>query len=157
MKMLENELGLDLMNTCLRQLVKERVGKVTDWSDIEKSFSATAGRPLSWFFDQWVRGSEFPAVAMDRHFVENGPNGGFNTNLIFSQKGTTLPFRLKFEVVMDMPDGAKRFPITMTKRQEQFDLPTPQKPSRITVNTFGWTLADGPPPVTPDGTNLARR
>src|SRR5207247_2437257 len=141
----------------LRQLVKERVGKVTDWSDIEKSFGATAGRPLSWFFDQWVRGSEFPTIAMDRSFVETGPSGGFNTNLVFSQRGTPMPFRLKFEVVLDMPDGPKRFPITMTKRQEQFDLSTPQRPTRITINTFGWTLADGPPPVTPNGTNLARR
>src|SRR6185503_2640073 len=42
-KMLENELGMDMMNQCLRRLILDRQGKSTEWSDIEKSFSTTAG------------------------------------------------------------------------------------------------------------------
>ncbi len=144
MKMLENELGLDLMNRCLREFVKRQSGKATEWSDLETVFSDVAGRPLGWFFDQWVRSAIFPGVRYAGTWVEPGPRTGFNTSVRFLQTGTVMPYRLRFEVVLTTPSGEKRFPILLTETMQQYNFATDERPVRIEVDPMGWTLADVP-------------
>lgn len=147
MKMLENEIGLEVMNKCLRALAQERIGKVTNWSDIETLFSKHSGTDLSWFFSQWVRGKTFPAISIARALGEAGPRGGWNLNVIMDQTGTPSPFRLRYEFIVQTADGEERFPVAMTQRRQTFDYPLKSKPLRLTVNVFGWSLIEAPSPV----------
>jgi len=147
MKMLENEIGLETMNACLRALVEKRFGKTTEWNDIEKIFNATANRSLTWFFDQWIRSSTFPTVTIERLYVETGPEGGFNTSVRFQQSGTAKPFRLRFVVVLSVGVEQKRFPVVMTQSAQQYNLETPWRPEKLSVDPMGWTLAEVPEPV----------
>jgi hypothetical protein len=156
-KMLENELGTDQLNLCLRRLIIDRQGKSTEWSDIERSFSATAGRPLSWFFDQWVRGKSFPTISIARAFGEPGPRGGFNTHVDFLQTGTQGPFKLKFEVIVVAEGGERRQIVSMDSQTGSCDIETPTRPIRVMINALGWTLSDVPAPYQVNVQDLAVR
>ena len=144
MKMLENEIGLDNMIKCLKTLVQERQGKSTEWIDIEQVFNKTYGESLSWFFDQWVRKSQFPKINIERLFVENAPVSGFNTSVRFSQSFRENPYRLRFEVILTTTSGEYKFPIVMTSSSQQFNFETPERPIKISFNPIGYTLAEMP-------------
>nr|MBA3725623.1 hypothetical protein [Armatimonadota bacterium] len=147
MKMLENELGLETMNRCLRELAVSRKGRMTEWSDIDRSFTNSSKRKLDWFFAQWVRGSIFPEVSFVRTFAEKAPREGHETTITLAQTGTAAPFRLRLVVIIETDAGEKKFPVEMIGKEQEFWFPTPGKPRRISIDTFGWTLASGPLPV----------
>lgn len=145
MKMLENEIGEKSMIECLKSLIDTNRGKTIEWSDVESSFKKK--QDLGWFFDQWVRNSVFPTVSVEMQFVEPGPLSGFNTSIRFVQTGTSQPYRLRFEVILTTPDGNIAFPTYMTLASEQFNFMSPEKPTKVSVNPIGWTLANVPAEV----------
>jgi len=140
MKMLENEIGEAAMTKTLNDLVRLRRGKKTEWTDIAKMFN----KP--WFFDQWVFGNDFPKLAVTRAFTEPGPRGGFVTTIDIAQSGTSKPFKLKVAVVLTGSAGERSQVVELTNATQTYYLESNARPSRVTLDAFGLTLADVPPP-----------
>ena len=145
LKMLESEIGEKAMMDGLKSLLDTYKGRAIEWNEIESIFKQKNN--VGWFFDQWVRNSKFPTIAIQKQILEPGSRGGFNTSVRFSQSGTERPYRLRFEVILTTPKGKQTFPITMTQQVEQFNLETQEKPTKLAVNPIGFTLADVPPEV----------
>jgi aminopeptidase N len=140
MKMLENEIGETAMTERLSDVVRQRRGKKTEWSDIAAIYK------LDWFFDQWVYGKRFPNLEITRAFTEAGPRGGFVTTIDIAQSGTPMPFRIKVSVVLTSGSGEKRQVVDLSKSSHTFYLESASRPSRVTLDPFGYTLASVPPP-----------
>lgn len=143
-KMLENEVGLDSMNAALRSFIESRKGQASEWHHIEHAFERSTGKELSWFFDQWVRGSTFPIVGLDAVWVEQGPQEGYTTSMRLTQSGARTPFRLKYEVVLTDADGEHRFVVDHSDVTCQPDFKTRFRPMKARFDALGWTLADLP-------------
>jgi aminopeptidase N len=140
MKMLENEIGDAAMTKALAELVKQRRGIKTEWSDVARFFNK------DWFFEQWVYGKQFPKLEITRGFTEPGPRGGFVTTVDITQSGTPKPFRMKVAVVLTARTGEKSQVVDLTKAAHTFYIETDARPSRVTLDPFGYTLAEVPAP-----------
>ncbi len=145
MKMLENELGLEMMNHCLRELVKRRKGQVTEWEDILAVFEQVSGRSLKWFFQQWVFSSSFPSLNIERAVAQRAPDG-WRVTVRIRQSGVLEPYRLRFGVVIEGTGVSHKEVVTMEESVQEFSFTVPRKPARVVLDALGWTLADVPAP-----------
>jgi aminopeptidase N len=150
LKMLENEIGEDAMTRSLSALVKQRAGKKTEWSDIRGVFNQASGKDLSWFFDQWVFGKQFPTLSIPRAFTEAGQRGGFVTTVDVAQSDTPRPFRQKFAIVLTGAGGEKVHVVSLTEKQQTYFLESAMRPNRVSIDPFGYTLAAAPQPLRVD-------
>ena len=146
MKMLENEIGEAAMTKALSDFVKQRTGKKTEWSDIRTAFNTSTGKNLTWFFDQWVYAARFPFLEITRAFTEAGPRGGFVTTIDVAQSGTAAPARIKVQVVLTSRSGEKTHLIDLNQKSQTFYLESDARPTRVTLDPFGYTLASVPAP-----------
>jgi hypothetical protein len=146
LKMLENEIGEEAMTKSLNELVKQRTGKKTEWSDIARVFDQASGKNLGWFFEQWVYGKQFPTLSITRAFSEAGPRGGFVTTVDVAQSGTPKPFRNKFAVVLTGRGGERVHVVALNQLSQTYYLESTDRPSRVTLDPFGYTLANVPQP-----------
>ncbi|MDQ2985178.1 MAG: hypothetical protein M3R13_00480 [Armatimonadota bacterium] len=147
MKMLENEIGDSAMTLALNDLVRQRMGKRTEWSDIAAAFKQSTKQNTDWFFEQWVYGKQFSTLSITRAFAETGPRGGFVTTIDIAQGGTPKPFRIKVRVVLTSRTGEKVHLVDLTKASQTFYLDSDARPTRVTLDPFGYTLAAVPAPV----------
>ena len=146
MKMLESEIGEAAMTRSLAELVKQRTGKKTEWSDIARVFTQSVGKDMGWFFEQWVFGKQFPSLNITRAFSEAGPRGGFVTTIDIAQSGTPRPFRNKVAVVLTSRGGERIHVVDLTQTSQTYYLESAERPTRVTLDPFGYTLANVPAP-----------
>lgn len=62
--MLERKIGAETFFAALRRLTAERMGKYTNWAQIQQAFEAESGADLSDFFAQWVHGGGAPLLEL---------------------------------------------------------------------------------------------
>jgi aminopeptidase N len=106
--MLRRELGDARFFAGLRRFVAEHRFRVTSWNDIRKSFEATAGRPLDWFFAQWVWRAEAPKFDIESIEARKLSGGGVYVEAVITQGavGEGRPaFRLRLPLVWRFADG----------------------------------------------------
>ncbi|HVS64302.1 MAG TPA: hypothetical protein VMT85_12465 [Thermoanaerobaculia bacterium] len=60
---LARHVGSDRLWYALRNLAATRMGELTGWADIQRSFERSTGRDLDAFFDFWVDGSGIPDLS----------------------------------------------------------------------------------------------
>ena len=61
-QMLAFTIGQDAFWAGLKRFTAERMGKFTNWDDIQACFAAETGRDLDLFFEQWVRSAGTPQL-----------------------------------------------------------------------------------------------
>lgn len=95
--MLRREIGDQAFWSALRRMAAEGTGQKLGWQDLDRIFSATAGRDLHWFFVQWVERQGAPELVFDA--VRSVPTAnGWTVGGTIRQQGTdyrlALPLRL---------------------------------------------------------------
>jgi aminopeptidase N len=106
-------------------------------ADFRQVMEQASGRPLSWFFDQWLTRAGIPVVA-----------GGWRYDaaarqvvLELSQTQTGDPFRLPVEVGLTMPDGQTRVEhVELAERNSRLTLPSEAAPVAVTLDPNTWVL-----------------
>lgn len=144
MKMLEHEIGSQKMIECLKTLCEKQKGKVTDWNDLQKVFSENTKTDLGWFFEQWVYNAKFPRLQLIS-VTTSAANQGFRTIVTLRQENTTKPFKLKFEIVLETSSGMEKTPVAMSQERHVFEVFSKARPTQVSINCFGWSLAEPPP------------
>jgi aminopeptidase N len=106
--MLRRDLGDARFFAGLRRFVAEHRFGVASWHDIRKSFEAAAGRPLDWFFAQWVWRAETPNLDIASIEARKVSGGGIDVELVITQgaqgEGRSA-FRLRLPLVWRFADG----------------------------------------------------
>lgn len=95
--MLRQEVGDQAFWSALRRMAAEGSGRVMGWRDLERIFSATAGRDLHWFFVQWVEQQGAPELTFEAVRTVRAANGWTVSGAILQQGAgyrLTLPLRL---------------------------------------------------------------
>ncbi len=136
MKMLESEIGADRVLAALRKIATSRKGRDTCWDDLRPYFEQAGGKPLGWFWRQWIDGASFPTLSLDSQRTARCA-GGFRTTVRVSQTGTKSPFRLRFGL------AARSFTkqVQMTAASAKFTFETPSRPLDLRLQVFPFTLA----------------
>ena len=106
--MLRRELGDARFFAGLRRFVAEHRFREASWQDIRKSFEAASGRPLDWFFAQWVWRAETPKLDIASIEARKLSGGGVYVEAVITQGavGEGRPaFRLHLPLVWRFADG----------------------------------------------------
>ncbi len=140
MKMLEAEIGLDKVKNALTLIAKQRRGMDTRWRDLRPYFEQTSGKPLQWFWEQWVESSKFPTLTV----AQVDPiqrDKTYRTFVKVRQSGTAKPMRLKF-VLTYLVDGVTTEQVCdLDAASNDFTFDSEKEPTEVKLKVLGYTLA----------------
>jgi aminopeptidase N len=107
-----------------------------------------SGRPLSWFFDQWLTRAGIPVVAGGWRY----DTAAREVVLELWQTQTEDAFRLPIEVGLTMPDGQMRVErVELAERNSRLTLPSEAAPVAVTLDPNTWVLMQAGPFVRREG------
>lgn len=91
--MLRYELGDSLFFAAVRAYLTRHAYSTATTDDMQSIMEEYAGRPLGWFFDQWVRRPGWPVYSVDVR-RDQSTNGMYRAHITLTQtpNGTTEPF-----------------------------------------------------------------
>lgn len=134
---LRRMMGDDNFFGALRTLTGEYRGKRASWNDLRLLFEARTGRPLDWFFRQWVVQSGAPQLAIDR--VDFSPlpaeleaPGASLMTIHLAQ--STPPARLPIMVQIETADRILEKSLWMSEAQAAIETAVTTPPMQITVD-----------------------
>jgi hypothetical protein len=93
-RMLEERLGKPGFDRALRAFYKDHRFRRASWDTLRTVFSKEAGEDLGWFFNQWVRRSGAPEIALEGFRVTAAGDGTFDVAGTVVQRGGTWRLRL---------------------------------------------------------------
>ena len=84
--MLRSEIGEPAFAAGIRLFWRDNRWRVAGWADLRHAFETASGRDLDWFFDQWLRRTGAPSLALDGvEVVEH--DGAFALTVVVGQRG----------------------------------------------------------------------
>jgi hypothetical protein len=105
LRMLERELGTQMMIKTMRTFAEKRRGQASEWEDFERIVNETTRKDYSWFFSQWIYSAEVPELQILSAGQRASSKGGFLIEMRLKQSGTPKPYRLRFQV--ELTGGGK--------------------------------------------------
>lgn len=132
--MLRLELGDAVFVAGLRELWTSRRFTSASFEDLRQAFEKAAGRPLDWFFDQWVKRTGAPSI---RVAVARPGADGRSLELRLEQTQPGEAYRLRVPVAVTVEGAAEAVALTleMTGRTAEKTLSgLPGRPVRVDVD-----------------------
>lgn len=145
MQMLDAEIGHDKVMAALRSIIKERVGKETNWPDLRQYFEKASGQDLKWFWDQWISNGVFPHVTITSA-VSRREGKGFMTKLTVKQTGTENPFRLRLNFKVNGAAVVDRQEV-MESGEQTFEIGSDFEPKKVSIDPASSALISVDPAV----------
>lgn len=110
-------------------------GKEATTKDFQKIIEKNINQDISWFFDQWVDGTDIP----EYHFAyksKKGQDGKYIASVRIMQKNVPADFRMSVPIkIVFEGGGIARLRVMMTGEKAEFDLPPlPLEPKEIIFN-----------------------
>jgi aminopeptidase N len=101
------------------------------------------GRPLDWFFDQWLNRSDVPTYRVAWR-AEPAEDGRYRVRLRVRQERVAPDFQMPVLVAVDLGgDRTARFRVTVRGDQQEYLGPLlPAPPRRVTFNEYRSVLAE---------------
>ena len=151
--MLKAEVGDKAFAASLQRFWEDNRFRVADWSDLENTFEATAGRDLAWFFNQWLRRAGAPRI----EFVEAKRahvDGEHRVALTIRQSPPA--YRIRLPIVVDTASGSRRYEIDLERTEQTSELAMEHKPLAVHIDPdfdiLRRLLTDESPPILRDVT-----
>jgi aminopeptidase N len=104
--------------------------------DFRRVMERHAGRPLEWFFQQWIYRPGFPALDAAWHW--DAPTKRLRLRLRQTQAGAA--FRLPLEVEFDEGGAPRRQSVELAAREQTFNFTLGRKPRGVRVDPDEWVL-----------------
>jgi aminopeptidase N len=104
--------------------------------DFQRVLELHAGRPLDWFFHQWIYEPGFPAY--DATWSWDEPSKRLRLTVRQTQTGTL--FRMPLDVEFREGEDARREVIEVSGREQTFDFKLKAKPHAVALDPDEWVL-----------------
>ncbi|MBA3891003.1 MAG: hypothetical protein H0X64_10775, partial [Gemmatimonadaceae bacterium] len=156
---LRDVIGDDAFRAFLRDYYRRWAFRHVDEVAMRASAERAHGRPLGWFFDQWIRGTGLVDYAMEGRQTVQRPDGNFATRVTVTRQG---------ELAHPMPVGALADGVwtigraaNPTAERQVVEIVTPSRPEEVRLDplhvTADWDRRNdvfappfGPVKVVPD-------
>ncbi|MBI3804995.1 MAG: M20/M25/M40 family metallo-hydrolase [Nitrospirae bacterium] len=133
--MLRQQLGDALFIKSLQAFYRENRFKRAGFADLQRAFSAVAGRDLQAEFDQWVTRPGAPVVQLSETTVKQEEEKYLLTaTLEQTQAGPAYQLRVPVAVTVAGRDAAYQMTVEMKSKERTFTLSLPARPLRIDVD-----------------------
>ena len=151
MMMNDRKTGDDKFRAMMQDFVKTHYNKDVSTEDFKRavekhmlpSMNIDKNGSMSWFFDEWVYGTEMPAHVMDYSTAKN-PDGKTVLNAKITQSGVSDNFVMIVPVYVDFGKGWVKLGSVTLVGNTSFDLKNivlPQEPTKIAVCAMNDVLA----------------
>lgn len=114
-----------------------------DSGDLKEAFQQSAGRSLSWFFDDWITGGG-GHPAFDVSYVWSPERR--QIDLVVKQVQADLPFENAFQLPVDVEvvtkDGARTHSVQVAGWSTRVSLPADTKPLAVVFDKGNWIVAE---------------
>jgi aminopeptidase N len=104
--------------------------------DFRRVMERHAGRPLGWFFRQWIYEPAFPAY--DATWKWDEPSKRLTLNVRQTQAGGL--FRMPLDVEFADGDGRRREVVEVSAREQTFDFKLKGRPQTVAIDPDEWVL-----------------
>ncbi|MCU0586075.1 MAG: M1 family peptidase, partial [Desulfobacterales bacterium] len=151
--MLRREVGEDHFWGALKEIYWEHLFRTAAWGDIQRAFERRAGRPLEWFFEQWVRRPGAPRLRLEEADVQ-AAGGGFAIAGRLSQDKPL--FRGVWEVVAETGRGRVTRAVGLVEGAAAIALSTASKPTALQVDPEAHMLRRLDPSEIPPAVNALK-
>ncbi|MDH3718432.1 MAG: M20/M25/M40 family metallo-hydrolase, partial [Planctomycetota bacterium] len=131
--MLRRQLGDDAFRQALRSFYAKQRGRRASFDDLQSAFQGVTEEDLQPLFDQWVRRTGAPALALRDVSVAEAEMG-FVLSGSLEQVQKEEPFVLKVPLLVNMQDQQKSFLIDMQQKSQAFRLTVPAPPQLLAVD-----------------------
>lgn len=129
----------------MRDYVASYSMKNPSTDDFQRIVSKHMGGDMSWFFNQWVHGTEIPTLKSTLQIREIG-GGKYKLSGTVSQEGVSKEFRVVVPIYVDFGKNQiaqiGSVPLTgPSTYTADIDLPLPKKPRRVVINAMNEVLS----------------
>ena len=136
--MLRGLVGTDTFWTGIREYYRRYRNLNASTDDFRQIMEQAAGRPLSWFFDQWLKRPGMPALRAEWRYDASAKQVRIEIAQI--QKGD--PYRLPLEIAIAGATGRPRVErVEMTQATGSFTFAADAAPASVTLDPDTWLLA----------------
>jgi aminopeptidase N len=141
--MLRQEVGTEHFWTAIREYYRRYRDGNAATSDLRAVFEQVSGKPLEWFFTQWLNRAGVPKI-------EGGWRYDASRKVVevtIAQSQATPAFRVKLDVgIVSTPGALPRLEtVEMTAKQATYTFPLDAAPSAVTLDPNTALLMDGGP------------
>ncbi|MBD3163298.1 MAG: hypothetical protein GF346_12535 [Candidatus Eisenbacteria bacterium] len=119
-----------------------------DTEDLCAAFEEATGRPLGWFFDQWIYRPGRPAYAYE--YEVTGPPEDLLLVLTISQVQDGLPYRMPLELEIRDALGTSLHVLEDSLREQTFEIPIRLPSIELELDPNDWVLHGGAGQVSVD-------
>ncbi len=135
--LLRQEIGEDPFWRGLKTFVSEYRNQPADWVAIERVFSRESGRPLRWFFGQWIEQSGAPVISLGdvRARRVNGDTSKEAWQLTVQIQQSEGPFRVTVPIRIIMKESTESRSIRLSLSQASVaEFVLPDQPLRVEID-----------------------
>ena len=131
LRALENELGRDAMFALLKTTFEQYQGEQLTIRKFQKMCETQLGKPMGWFFDQWIFGVKNLDYSVDDVFSQKR-NGEYVTEVSFTKKGEALA---NTQLLLKTEDGKTySHDVDASVRHDTFTLKTENRVTRVQID-----------------------
>jgi len=132
--MLHNQLGDEkfskLTNAYLS--LRQNVGRPVTPTRFQELAEDIYGKPLGWFFDQWVNSTDLPRLKLEKVVVSKDKEGWRVQGRLL--QSCDFVFRLPLEFAIDTKKGREKQKLWVEKKATDFDFHTQDEPRKLVVD-----------------------
>ncbi|HET6370924.1 MAG TPA: M1 family aminopeptidase, partial [Nitrospiria bacterium] len=115
--MLREMIGDEAFFEGLKRFARDWRGKVAGWEEIRLSMERASGKPLGWFFNQWVKQKGAPRLTGGA--TQHREKDGYRLMLQLRQDQKEKPYRLRIPVEVITSKGTERRTVDLETTQGQ--------------------------------------
>jgi aminopeptidase N len=133
----------DVFNETLKDFYTMYAGSQASTEDFKRVVEKHFGIDMSWFFNQWVYGTEIPVYSI-QYKCNELPTGKYTVHCTVRQKNVSDNFQMSVPFYIDFGDNQyARFRYLIKGPVTEFDFPVlPLKPNKIRFNDLESVLCE---------------
>lgn len=133
----------DVFAELMRSFYRNSLGKAVGTAHFEAAVTQAVGADMTWFFDQWVRGSHIPTYVFS-YQLEDQPDGSVKARVRVRQEDVPEDFRMIVPILLDFgAEGTAMVRMDVNGPLTEAELPLlPMRPTRVQLNPYESVLAE---------------
>jgi aminopeptidase N len=138
--MLRQQLGDDAFYAGLKHYLELNRGKNVVTADLTKAIEETTHSNVDQFFDQWVYGAGAPKFEISYQYDTEKKQVALHVKQMQKIAGRVGLFRVPVDVEITNSTGPKLYPLTVSKAEETFTLPSATAPQMVLFDSGAQVL-----------------
>ncbi len=129
--MMRYVLGDDLFWKGMRHYLQKYREKTVETNDFREAYEEATGRPLEWFFNEWVYKAGYPELKVSWNWDAQAGEALLNVRQTQKVDNLTPLFRMPVDIEFIGDFGVKTRRIWMEKADQTFRFALPSRPTRV--------------------------